>query len=53
MVGCLFHNLNLLLKLKLLLLPHHHVIVHIGLIRINEVHGSLVELQLGEALGVA
>ena len=53
MVGCLFHYLNLLLELELLLLSHHHVVVHVGLIRVNEVHGSLVELQLGEALGVA
>lgn len=52
MVSCLFHYLNLLLELELLLLPHHHVIMHVCLISVNEVHSSLVELQLGETLGV-
>ena len=53
MVGGLFHYLNLLLELQLLLLPHYHVVVHVGLVCVDEVHGPLVELQLREPLGVA
>lgn len=55
MVCCLLHDVQLLLlelELLLLLLPHNYVVVHVGLVRVDEVHSALVHLDLLEALGM-